>query len=333
MPRRYGKKYSSYRRSRRYGRRHAAAASSIARAWRIRKRRKTPLVSRTVLSNRRQIRKIKSSIETKVLDDTVASLANTFQSGLSCGGVNVDENGQYVDYTAAPGPTGLFPNGPFVCDLMSPLSQGSGNDERVGAWIAMKSLTLKYCITADTRTAKGFFGLLLVLDRQPTVGNASLRGVLQKTGAGPLTTQPNAIAMSFYDVPNTTDKDGRYKVLWHKKHAWSCLGLQRSQGPVPPIQTAAAGTTPDVYGNVTRATYTPSAYVSSSQGAPYMIYGSKTLKIPYKLNYGNDNSTQCENQTILLMAYQCGSVADNACNPGGPRATLQFRGRFRFKDA
>lgn len=330
MPR-YGRKFSG--RSRRYGRRAARAASSISRAWRIRKRRKTPLVSRTVLSNRRQIRKIKSSIETKVLDDTLAATGNDFQSGLVCGGVTVDENGQYVEYTQPPGPGGLYPNGPFVCDLLSPLGQGAHNNQRIGAWIAMKSLTLKYCITADSRTAKGVFGLLLVLDRQPTVGNASLRGVLTKTGPAPLSTQPNAIAMAFYDVPNITAKDGRYKVLWHKKHCYSTLGLARSAGVVPPIATAAAGASPDVYGNTTRAGYTPQGYLGTSSGCPYMIYGTKTLKIPYKLNYGNDVSTQVENQTILLMAYQCGSIDDGPCNPNGPRASLQYRARFRFKDA
>ena len=115
MPRRYGRKYSSFRRRSRYSR--SAAASKISRAWRIRKRRKTSLLTRTALANRRAVKKLKSDIETKFAQNSIASVQNDWASGLACGGVTVDETGRWVDYQSPP-VAGIHPNGSFACDML-----------------------------------------------------------------------------------------------------------------------------------------------------------------------------------------------------------------------
>lgn len=327
MARRYGRKFSRFSR-RRYGRRHAAAASKIGRAWRIRRRRRTGLLTRTALSNRRQIRVIKKSIETKVLEGTVASLANQWQSGLCCNdGMVVSASGNWLD-VQSPAP---YPTGTFACDLLAGLTQGPGAADRIGQWIQMKSLTLKYCLSADDRTKDSFYGIMLVLDRQPAVGGVTLSQVLKRQTAQPFS--GNDYMLAFQNLDNT-GKDGRYKILYHKKHRLACQENMIGGVAVPPIQTVGIVAATNTWGDVSRATYTPQFPVTTASGGKNQIYGSITLKTPYKLNYGvRDVSTQTFNQTILLMAYQCNRFDGQTPSNGGPQTTLQWNGRFRFKDA
>lgn len=325
MPRRYGLKYS--RSHRRYGRRHHASASKISRAWRVRKRRKTSLLARTALANRRAVKRLKTDVETKVLEANIAGAANQWQAGQICLGVTPDETGQWVDYGVTPATDGTL-----ACDLLSPLSQGTGSNQRVGAWVQMKSLTIKYSITNDTRSPDVLFGILLVHDQQPSIGNASLSDVLARTGSGPVQNNVMSMSMAFQNLQKT-GKDGRFKILWHKKHRLSAKANAYTDAQVPPIVTAAAGTAPSVYGNTTRAAYTHQNRTSIATGAAMTIYGSKTLKVPYKINYGTNSSSQPENQSILLMAYQLQNTNQPAASAGGCRCVLQWRSRFRFKDA
>lgn len=313
MPyRRYGKyaRRTPYR-SRRFAR--ARAASSIARAWRARKRRRTGLVSRTALSNRRQIKTLKKSVETKVLQTNQATQALQF-AGQYCDSVQVDNTGQ--DVAAAI---------PFAGDLLY-CTQGTGQDDRIGAWIQLKSLTMHYAITCQGPTQDAWYELFIVLDRDPLQG-ASLtgaQGVLQLESAQPA--PPNKLALAFQNLGETGGKHNRFKILARKKHRLSNLNNVGTN--VPPISTAAAGTAPNIYGNVTRAAYNNPVLSQTPKAYPQYIQGSINLKLAHKINYGPDVSVQPSNQTLRVMAFQC--------NPAGinqPRCMLQYYTRVRFKDA
>ena len=73
-------------------------------------------------------------------------------------------------------------------------------------------------------------------------------------------------------------------------------------------------------------------HTSTASGYPLQVFGSKTLTIPYKVNYGDNTSTQPENQTILLMAYQVGAGGYPVASRGGSQAVLSYRARYRYKD-
>ena len=331
MPyRRHGKYKRSGRRS--YGRAHHSAARSIARAWRVRKRRKSSLLTRTALSNRRRIKKLSRDVETKFVQNTIANVNNAWASGLCCGGVTPDETGQWVDYQQPP-VGGLYPNGAFACDLLQ-LTQGVASDQRVGAWVQMKSLTLKYSITSDSKTPLTTFGVLLVHDSNPSQGGQSLGEVLERTGGVPLISQANAIGMAFLKESNF-GKEGRFKILKHIKHKIGGYGKNVAGVTVPAIATAqAGGGTGTTYGNVTRPAYLPYNTASAMKGAPLAVHGSVTLRTPYKVNYGDAPSTFPKNQSIFLMAYQyMDGPFSQPGQTGGSKCYMQWRGRYRFKDA
>ena len=313
MPyRRYGRKYSG--RSRRYGRRHAAAASKISRAWRVRKRRRTGLLTRTALANRRQIRRMNKAVETKVLRDNQATQALQF-AGQFNDSILVDNTGQEV-------PAAL----PFAGDLLY-CTQGAGQDQRVGAWIQLHSMTMHYCISTQAPTRDATYQLFVVLDREPLQG-ASLTGaagVLQLDSALPA--PPNKLSLAFQNL-GQTGKGGRFKILARKTHRLSSAEVVTTA--VPPITTSAAsgGAPPVTYGDVSRSTYLEGTTTSLAKSHPAYINGSINLKLGYKINYGPDVSVQPSNQTIRIMAFQ-------ACPAGfqQPRCILQYYTRVRFKDA
>jgi len=310
------RKYGKYARrtsgrSRRFSR--AAAATSISRAWRARKRRKTGLVSRTALSNRRQIRRINKAVETKVLQGTQATQAQQF-AGQFNDSILVDNDGQEV-------PAAI----PFAGDLLY-CEQGPGRDQRIGSWIQLKSLTMHYCINATAApTQDAWYELFVVLDRSPLLG-ASLVGndgvLALVTAAGAPT---NKLSLSFQNL-SETGKASRFKILARKKHRLSSATAVTTL--VPAISTAAAGVAPNVYGNVTRAQYLDGSFAQVPKAYPQYINGSINLKLSHKINYGPDVSVQPSNQTLRVMAFQC--------NPAGinqPRCILQYYTRVRYKDA
>ena len=312
MPyRRYGKyaRRPSYR-SRRFSR--ASAASSIARAWRARKRRKTGLVSRTALSNRRQIRTLKKNVETKVMRDNQATQALQF-AGQFNDSILVDNDGQEV-------PAAL----PFAGDLLY-CEQGTGQNQRVGAWIQLKSMTMHYNIYTNAPTQDATYQVLIVLDREPLLG-ASLTGaagVLELDSAAPA--PPNALDLAFQNL-GQTGKVGRFKILARKTHRLSSPLVVTTQ--VPAIQTAAAGGAGTTYGNVTRATYLEGVCTNMNKSYPAYVKGSINLKLSHKINYGPDVSVQPSNQTIRIFAFQCAPAGFQQ-----PRCILQYYTRIRFKDA
>lgn len=303
-------KFIGHRRRRAFSRN--AAASKISRAWRARRRRRTGLLARTALANRRTIRRMNKAVETKVLQMTQATPAQQF-AGQFQDSVVVDNTGQ--DVAAAI---------PFAGDLLY-CAQGAGQDQRVGAWIQLKSLTMHYAITCQGPTQDAWYELFVVLDRDPLQG-ASLtgsQGVLFLESATPA--PPNKLALAFQNLGETGSKHNRFKILARRKHRLSnFLNIGTS---VPPISTAPATSGGTTYGNVTRAVYTPAVASQMPRSFPQYVQGSINLKLRHKINYGPDTSTQPSNQTIRIMAFQC--------NPAGiaqPRCMLQYYTRVRFKD-
>jgi len=310
MPYRRHGKFSSRRRS---GRR-SGAATSISRAWRSRKRRRTSLVSRTAQSNRRQIRRLNKAVETKVLQAEQATPAQQF-AGQWSDRVQVDETGQEVGAAI-----------PFAGDLLY-CAQGVGQDQRIGAWIQLKSMTMHYCITTPSNlpTDDCWYELFVVLDREPLLG-ASLTGaagVLSlETGAPP---PNNKLSLAFQNL-GTTGTANRFKILSRKKHRLS--SAHASAQTVPAITTVGIQGPPVTYGNVTRPAYDRYAFSQHPRSYPQYINGSINLKLSHKINYGPDVSVQPSNQTIRVFAFQC--------NPAGitlPQCRLQYYTRVRFKDA
>lgn len=302
------------RHRRRHARRHSAA-TTIARAWRNRKRRKAGLYERTVLSNRRVCQKLKKQVETKMVDSNQATAALQF-AGQFNDAVLVDDDGQEVGA-----------NIPFAGDLLY-MEQGSKSNERVGAWIQLKSMTVHYCVTIpQTRPCElDWYQIFVVLDRSPTLG-ASLvgsAGLLQ--GPPGLVGPPNnKLALWFQNLAET-GKDGRFKILARRKHTLS--NFQTSSTTSLGTQSTVPQMTQETVGNMMRSQYTNYMVKQQSKSYPKSVIGSINLKLNHKINYGPDVSVQPSNQTIRIFAFQCAPTGDNQ-----PQAILQYYTRVRYKDA
>lgn len=283
----------------------AHAASTISKAWKRRRRSKTGLVSRTAQANRRAVKRLSKSVETKLIQDTQATPANQF-SGQFSDNITVDNRG--VDTGSAQ---------VFFADLLSGLAQGAGTQERVGAWIQLTSLTLKYYLTGIT-DCPAHFTLMLVHDQRPAV-QGSLADVLDFTGAAPFV--PNAYDMAFQNMSNV-GKDGRFKILWKKVHKLSDSSSWNNVDVVPAITQAPSG-------SVMRPQYTAREWQQQDKQYPSYLTGSVTLRLPYKINYGMANaSIQPFNQTLRLLAF-C------TAPPGLPQPDVRmgYYTRVRYKDA
>ncbi len=291
--------------------RRGRAAGSIQKAWRQRKRRKIGLVQRTLMANRRNIKSFKKSVTTNVQSDIQALPAANF-------------DGQYNDSCICDNvgseSTSALPYSPSLLRLPYNVA-GAVESGRKDAWVQMKSLTMKYCITAGDRYVNQRVNMMLVLDRagDSNDSNIPISVLLYFTGAtvGP---PANRYDLAFQNLDNT-GLHGRFKILWKKTHMLSTNNIVATV-TVPAITPAAA---PATYGSE-RAEYDNSQWRSRSY--PGRIFGSVTLKRPYKLNYGQEASTiSPANQTIRLFMWQ---TAEGAA--AGAGATLQYYTRFRYKD-
>lgn len=299
------------RRTYRRRRRRHAAASRIGRAWRARKRRRTGLLTRTALANRRTIRRIAKAVETKVVDSNQATQALQF-NGQFNDAIIVDKDGQEVGAAI-----------PFAGDLLY-MQQGSNSDRRIGAWVQLKSLTMHYCVTLPSNYPSDvcWYQIFVVLDRSPTLGASLIgaEGLLQ--GPNGLVGPPNnALALWFQNL-GETGKDGRYKILARRKLTLgsnTCTGFQ-----VPAIAPAAP---PATFGSA-RPAYLDCSVSNLARSGPSSVIGSINLKLNHKINYGPDVSVQPTNQTLRIFAFQCAPTGSNQ-----PRAVLQYYTRVRYKDA
>lgn len=301
----YGRR-SSFSKSRRHSSKSRNSASStIARAWKRRNQRRKSLVSRTIQANRRACRKLARTVETKILSDTQATVGTLF-GGQFNDNIRVDNAGQ--ETVAAI---------PFFADIFRGMDVGSKINERIGAWVQMKSFTMKYCVSIETN-GPAHYTLMLVHDQQPD-GPAGVSALLDYTGAAP--PPNNYLDLSFLNL-DQVGSDGRFKVLWKKKMTLSLPATKVNGTAVPVmIQGAAAGDT-------MRPAYQPILVGQTSKSYPSQITSSVTLKLPYKINYGQTGSKVPTNQTVRLLAW---------CTPRSgfpqPSCRLQYYIRVRYKDA
>ena len=260
----------------------------------------------TAKKNARAIKKIKKSVETKMCDQIQGIVANNFD-GQFMDNAQVNTQGEF---------TGQQPAVAFSPSLLR-LDQGVRLFERNGAWVQMKSLTMKYCLTADDRagTYQRLY-MMLVLDQDGQLGTgAQLSNVLALESAVPAPN--NKYALAFQNLTNTGRK-GRFKILWRKAHTLSSATL--------PTNTVNDITQANV-GSTMRTLYQD--FDLGSKRSPQRVYGSVTIKRPYKLNYGSEGVVSSPiNQTIRLFAWS----ESNDTPTTGAEIQIQYYCRFRFKD-
>jgi hypothetical protein len=288
--------------NRRVHRRRGGAARSIQSAWRARKARKQSLLSRTAQANRKQIHAIKKSIETKVAENLEADSTSNYEGNYVID-LQADFEGSFT------GGSGASAWNLLACKSLKAYSTGTtvntDVDGRVGRWIQMKSLTLKYALYADENADENQnqrVFLYLVHDTQPDLNTPVIGDLfLSQATITPPTpaTNINQIALAFQNL-DQTGKKGRFKLLWKKMHILTPSSETNGyvNATVPPIVPAPA---PATYGSA-RAGYT--VHSSYAKGYPNHIYGSVTIAKPYKLNYGDDiREIVPNNQTIFLMMH------------------------------
>lgn len=206
MPFRAG--FHSKYRHRGRARRHAAGV--IGRAWRARKRRRSGgLVARTALANRRQIKKMNRSIETKMIELPTATPANDW-SGQNLVRIAVDVNG--LDSIAA---------SPLVLKPFAELAQGTSSSTRDGDWVKCKSLTYKIYFQAvgGLLAETNHVGCIIALDRTPNEDVLpNLVGIVPGTlDDGTLLGGNSQLPHLRYQNMATCGNTLRYKVLKHIK--------------------------------------------------------------------------------------------------------------------
>jgi len=193
-----------YRRRRRgpYRKTRNRAASTIARAWKARQRRKRGgLVARTALANRKAIKSIRRDVELKFCNEAVAS-SRTNYCGQVLTGLKVDNYGMNqdsLDWVAAGGgatqlaankycplminPIVVYQAGQQITTAPTPLTAATENS-RIGNDIVMSHFTAKVTMVGGSANLNGGtwanvvrkqkVTALLVLDREPAKMNPAL---------------------------------------------------------------------------------------------------------------------------------------------------------------
>lgn len=187
------------RASYRYKKRSYSRPKSIKRAWNMKKRRKVSLNDRTTMANRRAIKSIRKSVESKMCENVLCTTAT-------------DYGGQFVTDTvdaAGDNAAGL----PFSMRLWAGLTTGDDSNDRTGAWVNHKSTTLKIKLEPGAGIAPDSYNKVtfyLVLDKSPmesdnvTVSVPTLGELLAGSSGDN--------SLKYYNLNNTGLKS-RFKIL------------------------------------------------------------------------------------------------------------------------
>lgn len=179
---------TNYRKSRKA----YSAQKSIGKAWRNYKRRKTPLVQRTVLANRKQIKQLKGQKEVKYL-------ANTTNNQILQG--DVDEDGANS--------TGV----PIRLNLCSGLQTGPGKNQRIGSQVTVKRITCHVKFSPPSGIAAESANrctALLVHDKEPEGQSVLVQDLYDLTPTG---SDLNTAFYSPHTVGGKNQSEKRYQVL------------------------------------------------------------------------------------------------------------------------
>ncbi|AXH74983.1 MAG: coat protein [Cressdnaviricota sp.] len=194
-------------------------ARTIQRAWRARnRRRRGGLIPRTVVANRRAIRKVNSKIETKVLDVVYADLTNSY-GGQKLSATSVDINGNDS--------TGI----PLVVRPFSGMGQGDLASQRTGSFVTVKSLTYKIKFVPETTARYNVGGCFIVLDRDPTANSPQLPLTVGSTAWTVLNGSQLPMQLKYQSMDTCSGPNCRFKVLKHLQFHAQATGSGSQYAP------------------------------------------------------------------------------------------------------
>lgn len=237
---------------------------SIKNAWKAKQRKKQGLNTRTTLANRRAIKKIVKSRETKYIQNVQGTSLNGY-AGQWISASQVDSFG--MDTSA--------PAQPLSLRVLRGLGRGNDPNQRIGDWIQIKSVTVhcKFTPPGAALTTEAFNKLRIycVLDTEPLAKSATVAGLDDIPRMTYLrdTSVTSDMFMNYYN-PEMTGKEARFKVL--------------------AVKTASVGyVSPTTAG--TSTSYPPEQSFTFNFGKGY------------KIQYLKDDPTVPCNQELVIMAH------------------------------
>lgn len=359
-----------FRRKRRYRKRKSAHgyASTIQRAWRRRRRRrKGGLVSRTALSNRRAIKKIRSSREVKYATAKQATLTNNFvgQHAIFSPDVFGFNNQGLVTPTWSGGSMTVPPvpvaANVWKCCNLKPLciEQGSGSDEREGEYVQLRWLNIKGTASSynsrynGTGPTSGYdyknmpqrqrVRLVVVLDTAPEIKRTPTAWDYTKQNCTLFNMKnPSAVLPT---IPVGAD----FTTFLRDGPKCGDGGAQRGDGTYDPFpttywennycQSKSAKTAKNRFKVLKVLQLGEMRQPAAQQGddagdIPAVRNFSFTLKAPYKLHFANDLDDCPNNQQIYIMVQSTTLPAKSAINDiqvnyiRAPKVELQCKVAF-----
>lgn len=356
---------SRRRRSRSY--RHTGAATTLQRAWRAHTRKKKGgLVTRTALSNRKAIKKLKSTPEVKYLTKGVAQESNnwTGQSLIAypdCIGFNNQLNGLSI---IAPGTQGTAPAAfNFKPIVMRPCycEQGVEEGQRISEYIDMKWINIKGSVTAFSsesngsapngtsyaaRGTKQTVRIVVVLDTSPRYWDPTSTSFQVDSNPGYLFNMSNLT--SAYGANPITNVDSNMFLRNGPKSPFGAVGADSSVDPWSTsywendyVQSKKFKKKRFKVLKVLTVKVQQPSYASANPSSDALSSRrnfSCTLKLPYKFQYRDSNKRLPCNQEILVFAcsdIKCpiaSTVPDlNAAPICVPK--LQIQAKLAFTDS
>lgn len=368
MPRRYGK-YSSRSSTRKRRFTRASAARSIARAWKIKKRRRRgSLLSRTALANRKAIKSIKRHTELKWVQSAVATVRTNY-CGQLLGPVDVDNwcmSQSTTDWTSLPPTATQLVNTKYCPLIMNPLVirqggfnysgtiQPAGENARVGNDIFLSHVTFKITMTGGDASLNGgtlqnvaqrqSVTALLLLDREPVPQNATLTSTAPAFDAAVMSAQflPRT-PDSQLAIPSTT-APGFQVIKGAQKASANPPGLSNGNVATKNMDGFSFYSKDYVMGKTGRfkilkkmKLYASQYSTTGNQQSVVSTSSTKTMtyKGRLKLHFDGDGLVIPGNQTILLCLYSDTPTIRNAngANPTQyavpPKVTVVARVSFR----
>ncbi len=251
--------------------RRRGAAKSIQAAWRRKKRAKTSLMQRTVLQNRRAVKKLASAVEIKVIDNVIANSGNSY-SGQQFRQTQCNNEGEDGAGNA------------LVWRPLRGMGVGTDTNQRIGECCTLQCLAYKIEFKATSGALPvgtdeySMMGCYVVLDTKPTAGalnSPNLCGsnwASATTNAGQLMHTPIAITqttpsatMAFLNRNLVSGPNPRFKILRH--HQVKLQPYAQDGAVFPPVKVIKGNITskykvryPEVQNPPTGAELVPTNY-------------------------------------------------------------------------
>jgi hypothetical protein len=290
-PSRFSKKWKKY-----------SSARKIQRRWRKHKYGKNTNMKKLILSNRKAINTVRKDIEIKYLQGAAATSPNYVGQYLIQGTATVDFQG--FDTAISPAVVGLRP--------LDGLVQGTQANQRIGDWIKLKRLTIRYKITSGyynrppplaigADEVKQYVTIIVVKDMEPTMNLPGWSQIFYTQDVDEFHPQS-----TFKDLTTVVS---RFKVL---KKVTRVVKVSQPK-------YIAGGTVSD-----------PSGITGIMNQGKSEVRGSIHIGGGFKFQYDNTGAfTHCTNQNLYILA--CSNVHGIAgqLNQNLPKLKLSTRVAFR----